>query len=155
MSVGVEAPAVVFGRERVVDVWDEIVPLLKDHWREVAHYRDVPLDPDKEFYHKADEFGRVRVFTARKGDRLVGYAIYFVGPEVHYRSLKQATQDLVFVSKEHRGFGVAFMRWCDERLREEGVDTVLCHVKAAHDYGVVFERMGYELVDKVYYRRLA
>ena len=150
------ALSIEFKRENVKLVWDEIMPLLEKHWQEVAYYKDVPLDPDREFYQKADELGRARVYTVRKHGELVGYAIYFVGAEVHYRSLKQATQDLIFILKEHRGiFGRAFIRWCDEQLKAEGVNTVLCHVKVDHDYGVVFERLGYTFVDKIYYRRLS
>ena len=48
MSVGVEAPAVVFGRERVVDVWDEIMPLLHENHADTGFYKDIPLDPEPD-----------------------------------------------------------------------------------------------------------
>jgi hypothetical protein len=56
---------IYFQRERSVDLWPEITPLLEQHWQEIAHYKDIPLDPDVERYNAMDEQGLLRCFTAR------------------------------------------------------------------------------------------
>lgn len=146
---------VSFKRENVKRIWDDLQALLPAHYEELAPYKDVPLDPDKDFFVKADEAGLIRVFAARENKALVGYAVYFVRQDIHYKSVKLAQQDLLFVAPERRGrFGIRFIRWCEEQLKGEGVRLVMCHAKVHNDFGAVFERMGYKPVDTIYYRRL-
>lgn len=151
----ITAPRTVsFGAEYVVKVWPEILPLLEKHWEEIAHYKDIPLEPDFEQYKKLDDLKLLRVFTARREDVLIGYCVYMVGYNLHYKSSLQARQDVLFIDKKHRGFGGRFIAWCDEQLRKEGVQVVYHHVKEAHDFGSLLVRLGYEPVDKIYARRL-
>ena len=133
----------------------EMLPLLEAHWREVGHFQDIPLEVDEEAYLNAEASGTLRCFTARVGlGALVGYAVFFVRGNPHYKSSRQAVQDVLFLHKSARGNGAQFVAWCDHRLVEEGTEVVYHHVKAAHDFGVMLERQGYELVDKVYAKRL-
>lgn len=144
-----------FQRERAVDVMDDIKPLLEEHWREIAHYHDIQLDPDYMFYADADNNGMIRVFTARDdGNKLVGYSIFFVRPNIHYKQSLQAVQDILFITKGRRGMGARFIKWCDEQLASEGVQVVYHHIKSAHNFGPMLERMGYQLVDLIFAKRL-
>lgn len=151
---------VAFAREPLRDrLWDEALPLLVAHWREIAHYQDIPLDPDQAIYQSAADAGILRCYTVRRdaSDRgeLMGYAIFFVRPNPHYCSSLQAVQDVLYISPSARGTtGYRFIRWCDEQLRAEGVQAVYHHVKAAHNFGRMLERLGYECVDLIYARRL-
>lgn len=145
----------VFQRENVKNIWSEILPLFEQHWAEIAHYKDIPLDPDYDFYLKADELGMLRVFAAREAGVLIGYCVYFIRPNPHYRQHRYGVQDVLFVRKDRRGrFGLKFIDWCDGQLRAEGVSVVTQHVKVARDFGAALRRLGYELVDYVYCRRL-
>lgn len=145
-----------FQRENVKDVWEEILPLFNFHWLEIAHDTTIALDPDYDFYLKADELGMLRVFTARENGELVGYCVYFVKPNPHYRKHIYAIQDVLFIKQSRRGrFGLKFIAWCDEQLKEQGVHVVTQHVKASHDFGPALKkRLGYELVDYLYVKRL-
>jgi GNAT superfamily N-acetyltransferase len=153
-AVAAHAP-VVYGLERIEDVLEEIRPLLATHWEEIAHYRDLPLDPDWDKYRATEERGALRIFTARIEGRMVGYLIYIVTPGLHYRSTLQATQDIYFVVPEHRGgLGRRLLRFADACLKEEGVQVIYQHVKAAHNFGPMLERQGYVLIDLIYGKRL-
>ena len=145
-----------FQREKVYDLWSEVMPLLEAHYREIAHYQDIPLEPDRPLYEMAEASGSLRVFTARAGshDALVGYAAYFVREHPHYVSLLNATMDVVFLLPAFRGNGLEFIAWCDSQLKAEGVETVTQHVKVKHDFSPMLERMGYEWVEKIMVRRL-
>lgn len=142
-----------YQREAVADVLDEIKPLLELHWREIAHYQDIELDPDYEFYRSTPA---VRVFTARDSGILIGYGVFFVSQNKHYRQSKQAVQDILFVHPEYRGTMVGFrlIRFCDKQLKDEGCQVVYHHMKQAHQFGPLLERAGYELVDLIYGKRL-
>ena len=134
----------------------EIRWLLQDHWREVGHYQDIPLCPDWTHYENAHRAGILYIFTARDSAtwNLVGYAVFFVRPNPHYKTSWQAAQDILFIHPDYRGQGGRFIAWCDAQLAAELVQAVYHHVKVAHNFGPLLERMGYELVDLVYARRL-
>jgi len=145
----------VFRAERFVEARRDIQPLLEKHWKEVAHYPDIHLNVDWYRYVALEEIGALKIFTARSDmGQLLGYAISIVQPHMHYRQSLQAVQDVLFISEDHRGFGKKFIEWCDDRLRDDDVQAVYHHVKVAHNFAPMLERMGYELIDRVYGRRL-
>jgi GNAT superfamily N-acetyltransferase len=147
---------VEFKREAcTVALVQELMPLLELHYSEVAHYKDIPLDPDVRGYVGLENMGILRVYVARSDEGIVlGYAVYMVSPNLHYQMSVQAKQDLLFIHPEHRGFGLGFIGWCDEQLKAEGVDVVYQHVKLALDFGKMLGRLGYEAVETIYGRRL-
>lgn len=151
----IETPiAVTFASERVAAVWPEIYPLFEKHWEEIGEYKDIPLNPDFEAYKKLDEIGMMRVYTAREDGVLVGYCVFFVNPNLHYKNTTQALQDVMFIKKERRGFGKKFMEWSDEQLRGEGVDVIHRYMSTDNNFGVLLERIGYEFKALIYSRRL-
>jgi GNAT superfamily N-acetyltransferase len=144
-----------FKRERFDDVFEESLPLLEKHWKEIAHFQDIALEPDRAGYSKVEEAGALRVYTARdEAGVLVGYCVYFVRHNLHYKSSLQASQDVLYIDPTRRGFGREFLKWCDEQLKSEGVQATYQHVKAAHNFGPMLERQGYQLVDLIYAKRL-
>lgn len=145
-----------YQREPVThDLIEEMFPLLRLHYEEIAKFKDIPLEPDQESYIALDKAGIVRAFTARdEANTLQGYAVFFVKHNLHYKSSLQAVQDVLYVNPTSRGFGAKFILWCDKELQREGVQAVYHHVKSEHNFGPLLERMGYELVDLIYTRRL-
>jgi len=144
---------VTIGRERVSEIVDELKPLLLDNNEETGYF-DYELDPDWARYEEAEKAGNLVLFTLREGDELIGYAAYLVSTSLHYRECLQALNDTLFIRKESRGYGMPFIKWCMDELRGAGVETVWQHVKVKQDWGKVLERLGYDLVEKVYGRRL-
>lgn len=136
---------------------EEIIPLLRLHWEEIAHYKDIPLEVDWQAYANADKNNALRIYSTRESDgtELTGYAVFFIKENPHYKSSKQAVQDVVFIRKDKRGHGKEFLSWCESNLKAEGVEVVMHHIKAAHNWGKMLERMGYELVDLIYAKRLS
>jgi hypothetical protein len=149
---------ITYQQEDFRDIYDEAMPLFVEHWREISHYPDIELAPDRAIYEKAAEMGMIKVFTAREGTDLVGYAFYFVRPNLHYRNSIQAQQDIIFVKMEKRrgSIGVRLISFADDRLREMGVQVVMQHVKVAHPAlgNLLEKRLGYEHVEQIYTRRL-
>lgn len=143
-----------FARETLDTCLNEAKPLLIDHWKEIAQYDDILLDVDTERYYNLERSGFLRIYTARKDGLLVGYAVFVVNTHPHYKNSLQAMQDIIFIHPSHRGTGGKFILWCDRQLKDEGVQVVFHHIKAKHDWGKMLERFGYELIDKIYGRRL-
>lgn len=144
-----------FKRERAQEFFPEAMPLFDKHWREIAHYQDIILNVDLETYYSIEDKNMLRCFTVRDDEgSLIGYAIYFLKHNLHYKDSFQAVQDVLFIHPEKRGFGSKLISWCDDELRKEGVQVVYHHVKQAHNFGPLLEKKGYELVDLIYARRL-
>lgn len=158
--------SVAYAAERLSEsLWTELMPLLQAHWHEVAHYDDIPLDPDRERYEQMDAMGTLKVYTARTEapspdrGRLIGYLACFVARSLHYKSSIFATQDVLFVHPDHRGSrtGVGLIAFAHSQLRGEGVQLIFQHVKARGDLNVgpMLERwLGYQKIDEVYGKRL-
>lgn len=151
-----ETPSTSFQRERTEpQLFSEMLPLLTAHWKEVAHFPDIPLNPDLSYYICAEAAGMVRTFTFRRDGKLIGYAVFVLRANPHYCQSLQAQQDIVYIDPAARGIqSIKFLKYCDEQLKADGVQAVYHHVKAAHNFGKVLERQGYELVDLIYTKRL-
>ena len=144
----------IFKEEKLKDIWEEMLPIFHTHYKEIAYYQDIPLNPDRESYFKIEELGNIKTFTARENGELIGYSMYFIKHNLHYKDSLQALQDIIYIKKEKRGFGKTFIKWCDNRLREFGVQVVCHHVKVAHDWSKILENMGYEKQDILLTKRL-
>ena len=146
-----------FQRETLSTLWPEVRPLLTDHWAEIAHYADIPLEPREDRYAMMEEHDALRVFTAREDGKLIGYACFIVVPHLHYASSLTANQDVLFLLPDYRnvGNGAAFILHCDGQLKAEGVQVVTQHVKhGVLDFGPLLAAIGYESVETLYSKRL-
>lgn len=143
-------------REPISALWVELWPLLEAHWQEIGLWRDIPPDPDTGAYESLEQAGMLRVFTVRADGWLVGYAAYVVRTHLHYRTSRQAVQDVIYLKPEHRRgrLGLRLIQHADRELAREGVQAVFQHVKTAHDFGPLLKRIGYQQVENVYARRL-
>lgn len=147
----------VLAREKFADFIDEAEPILRRHWREVAHYTDIPLNVDRSNYERIEQADMLRIFTARLGRTLIGYAVFLISPNAHYRYSIQAKQDVIYIAPEHRGrlAGYRLIKFADEMLRAEGAQVVYQHVKLSHPaLGRILERIGYAPIETIYARRL-
>lgn len=136
--------------------------LLVRHWREIAHYQDIPLEVDYPVYEAAEAAGKLRIFTVRMvGDEnsiageLVGYSSYFVNSNPHYKSSIQAVQDVLFLAPEYRkaAIGRTLIAYADAQLAAEGVQVTYQHSKAALPIDALLKRQGYEFIERIWAKR--
>jgi len=148
-------PDVTFSIESAQDHFYEAMPLLREHWKEITHWKDIPLEPDIDGYKQIEDAGMLRCYIARSAGQMVGYAVFFIRTNLHYKSSKQALQDVIYIDPQFRGIGLKFVDWCDQQLRADGVQVVFHHFKNKRDFGVILEsKLNYELIDVIYGRRL-
>lgn len=140
----------------VLPVIEEAAPLLELHKAELAHYPDIQLEVDVKAYAALQAAGQLRCYTARDCGRLVGYALFFVRPNHHYRGSLQAWQDVLYLHQDYRRgrVGITLIRVAETRLRAEGVQVVYHHAKRTNKTGELLGCMGYELVDEIWAKRL-
>jgi len=143
-----------FGVDSIEASFKEALPLIREHFEETGIHDGIEFDPDVEGYLGAESAGVLRVYSCRDDGLLVGYAVYVVSYNLHYKSSLQALQDVVFIRKQYRGVGFKFMKWCDDQLKIEGVGVVLQNSMVDHDISPLLIRMGYTLECNTYRRRL-
>lgn len=148
-----------FAIEKYNDVIGDIVPLFELHWKEIATYQDIPLEPDYGFYAKMSKEERLVCYTARNSEgQLIGYSIFFLRKgHPHYKSHSWASNDIVWLHPDYRGFGVGkrFVAFWDEDLRARGFDVVKVDVKLEHPaLGFLLEGCDYRPTERSYEKRL-
>ena len=144
----------IFAQELFSDAFKDMEPLLIMHYEEISHHKHIPIEPWIERYQQLEDAGALKIFTVREESGLIGYAVFIVSRSLHNCQIIQAVQDIVFIEKEKRGFGKSFLAWCDEQLKALGVQIVYHHVNHKHNWGSLLDKLGYELVDLVYGKRL-
>lgn len=148
---------VTYQREPVHQLWSEIPPLLRAHYDEIASFRDIPLDPDVDLYGRLEDQGLLRCYTARESiDGLIGYAVFLVSTNPHYRTSLQARCDVVFlIPDQRRGrLGLGLLRYAHAALTADGVQVISHHVKHTHPaLGAILARLGFEPLETNYMLR--
>ena len=131
-------------------------PLYKAHCAEVGWFKEDTPEMMWGDYFAMDKMNVLRIYTVRDaGFNLIGYGIYLVRHNMHYASVKAAYCDMIYIKPEHRGgLGEDFIKWVDQRLKDEGVNSVVHHAKVYYDFGSMLNRLEYEHVENIYIRRL-
>ena len=153
------AQVAAYDIEPYFSVIDEIKPLLDLHYEEIAYWKgDIPLEPDFGVYQALEKAGILKIFTARMGGDLIGYAIYLYREKhPHYSTSAWLVSDIVFVEPRHRNFGVGhgLMEFVETEARKMGVDVLMTGTKMNHpELGALLTFMGHEPIDMIYGKRL-
>jgi len=135
----------------------QAIPLMREHWREIALHQDrFALDPDWDHGLALEAAGRLAAYTARdEGNYLQGYAVFLIGAHAHYKGCRVANSDLFYLAPVHRRgtAGVRFLRFCDAHLAEAWkVDRIIHRVKVAHDWSALLVRDGFVESERVFER---
>lgn len=151
-----------FQWERFASIHEELLPLFKKHYAELALDQDrVPLDPDWEFYFGVDRAGILQILTARAAanDQLAGYIFNLIGSHNHYKSTKWANTDMFYLHPYFRK-GWQPVRMFKENLKGLevfGVEIAMISFKLHFEnarVGKFLSRLGYEPCDIVMRRRM-
>lgn len=146
-----------FAVERWPAIKAEMLPLLHEHWLEIALHRDkVPLDIDDARYTALDEQGALRIVTARRGGKLIGYHVAIFSGHLHYKSTPHYITDVYWIAPACR-HGITAVRLfqaaeADARALVKDGRWIKFYtaVKLHLDNGPLFERMGYRPTERLY-----
>jgi GNAT superfamily N-acetyltransferase len=144
---------VTYQAEKLSDILEQLKSLLPVHWEEIARNKNkVPLDPDYQQYLAIERVGCLHIVTARDDGTLIGYIINFVSPHLHYKAHKFANNDILYLAPKYRGRGVGIklIKFNETSLFAMGVSVVHIHMKLAHDFGCLLERLGYTEIERMY-----
>ena len=148
----------IFSRESVSDVIDDVVSMARDHDAEVTEpvTGEFPLDVDQERYRRLESSGILRVFAARDEGRLAGYATIIVFKSLRRRNLTTAQEEAIYLAPEYRrgGAGLRFIRYIEGEMQKE-CEMIIWHSPLVNPtLGIVLSKMGYTKTHEVFIRRL-
>lgn len=142
-----------FAIENLAKVRREIEPLLEEHWKEIALNKEIiKLNPDWEGYARLDGINALRIYTARKDDKLIGYFVVMVSKSLHYRDHLFANNDIIFLTKAARKglTGVKLIKFAIDSLAAEGITKLHINTKAHQPFDAILERLNFEEIERVY-----
>ena len=128
-------------------------PLLQEHWDEVALNKDkIKINPDWDAYYALEEQGKLKVFTARDGEKLVGYFVVFVSPHIHYKDHLFAKNDLIYLAPSHRkGFtGIKLLKFAEGCLKADGVSVLVVNTKNHRPFHKIMQFLGFSPSETLY-----
>jgi GNAT superfamily N-acetyltransferase len=139
-----------YKQEFLLDVKDEVVLLIQDHFDEVYPARKVfKFDMDWDLYSQLENLGLLKIFTARDDGSLVGYLFVVLSPNLHSKGSMLACDDGLYVAKSHRGKSVAKDLVCftEHCLKKDGVKVF--HIVGTTEKPIdsLVKRMGYVKVE--------
>lgn len=151
----------VLARESLYEVFEDIQPLLRDHYLELARNQEsIALNPDWARYGQVEASNALRVFTARDDGALVGYSVFFLSTHPHYADVVLASNDVLFLKQAHRT-GRAGLRLIAFSERELGAEfstkkvSVAWHAKPDTPLEAILRKTGYGVQDIVFTRLLS
>ena len=139
--------------ENMTERLEDLKPFFPLHWAELAlNQKQVPLDPQYDVYLAKDAAGEMMLVTLRKAGELVGYFVGFVGPALHYKTCLTLTVDIFWVKPECRGEGggVILFKAVEAEAKRRGVQRCFFGSKLHKDASWLFEKLGYEEVERFY-----
>lgn len=144
--------------ETMDEVVKEIMPLLHLHWQDVALHQDtIELDPNWQVYQELQRMGFLNITTARTDEgELVGYVIYIIQPLLHYKKELGADGDIFWLSPDHRkgSVGIRLLKEAETNIKQLGCTYISNKTKLHKDVGRIFERLGYQAIERVYAKAL-
>jgi len=142
-----------FAIENLAKVRREIEPLLEEHWKEIALNKEIiKLNPDWDGYARLDNVNALRIYTARKDDKLMGYFVVIVSKSLHYRDHLFANNDIIFLTKAaSKGLtGVKLIKFAIDSLAAESITKLHINTKAHQPFDAILERLNFEEIERVY-----
>lgn len=142
-----------FAIENLAKVRREIEPLLKQHYDEIALNKDIiKMNPDWQAYARLDAANALRIYTARRDDKLLGYFVVIVSKSLHYRDHLFANNDVIFLAKPARKglTGVKLIKYAIDSLAAEGITKLHINTKAHQPFDAILERLNFEEIERVY-----
>ena len=130
----------------VDDIQEPIQELLQQHYEELTLHKNIMvLAPDWDQYKKHMDRGELSVLAAYFGSRLVGYSVFFLYKNIHYKNSIMAKNDVLFLSRPYRQgrMGINLIKRSEQHLKELGVSKVVWHVKCHSDFRPILHRLGY------------
>ena len=137
------------------ECFDEISRMFEKHYEELSVTKGYKLNPDYDIYWQADKKRTLKIIICKDDNEIIGYIIYFVGLNLHYKDCLLATEDIYYLKPEYRKglIGPRMFVFAEKYLQSIGVNMVRYSTKTHLDNSRLFEFLGCEFIEKVYIKK--
>lgn len=137
-------------------LYAEVLPLLKDHYRELRGEDGPAFSPDTQRYWWMANNGLLRIATAYDGKTLVGYCVNLLSKGLHYSETIYAGNDIFYLKPDYRKgtTALSFIDFVERDLATIGVHVSQWHVKPNPDFSPLLRRRGYHLLETIWEKNL-
>ena len=145
--------SIKYQEEKAADLIVEIQPLIAAHWDEIALFKEsIYLEPDYNKYVELNKLGVLKIYTVRDDDKLVGYFLVTVSPNLHYKSHLFAVNDIIYIDPEYRGRTVAYrlFKYAESELKKLGVSVITINMKVYAKFDRLLTKLGYGKIEEVF-----
>lgn len=138
------------------ECFEQIDKILNEHHNEASRYKDLVLNPDFEMYREANKKGLFRIYCCLDDDEIVGYLTFMVYMHNHYKQKLIAIEDIYYISPKYRkGYtAIKLFKFAEKHLKSIGVSFVQYTTSVKQDKSKLFEFLGCEFAEKVFYKSL-
>ena len=135
---------------------EEITPILDIHRIELQSH-EMKLNPDWDAYKMMQEMDMLIWLIARDGDEIVGYSLFLIANNFHYKDFLYATEDVFYVIGDRRGsrIGINLIKKSEEILKERGVDVITHHAKFTNKFAPFLEKLGYNKTEVMLAKKIS
>lgn len=109
--------------------------ILSDHWKALSNNPDtIILKPDVQKYKDLQKSGVLFNIVGYEDNIMVGYAIVFITPHIHYSDDKFAMVDVIYADPLYRNsrLGLTLINQVEDMCRKEEVSVLTYHTKPTH-----------------------
>jgi len=138
---------------KVSDILTLADQLVVEHWDEICVNKEMmQIKPDESIYLKLEGSGNLIILGAFFNDELVGYSVNILHNHLHYADLKCLSNDLLFVSKDHRGstLGMRLIKRTEQEAKSVGARMMMWHCKQGTALEAIMQRQNYNVQDVIY-----
>lgn len=141
---------------KVSECFDEVLSLLDNHYQELSVTKHYKLNPCFDLYKANEKNGKCRVILCKNDNEIIGYIIFFIDVNLHYKDCLLATEDIYYLKPEYRKgrTGIKMFKFAEEYLKSLGVNMIKYSTKVHSDNSKLFEYLGFSFTEKVYIKTI-
>lgn len=147
---------ITIDKENVMDIYEEMLPLLEAHFDEVGVYKEFTLDPEWNTYSCLEDEEDLVCYTVRDNGKLVGYVVYIMHPSLHYKDETFAEMDVIYLDPNYRGGTTAAQLLMDaeDYCYNHGATMITMRMKVYLAFETLAKDLSYDKMEYVYTKYL-
>jgi GNAT superfamily N-acetyltransferase len=141
---------ITYQQEFLTQVKPDIEPLLRQDWEEIEHNKELyKLNPDWDIYQTLEDNNSLRIFTCRYNNKLIGYFVVILTPNIHSKGNLIAVADVIFLDKEYRSglIGYKLFKFSEACIKEDGIKTLHVTTTEENPIDSLMMKLGYLKVE--------
>lgn len=148
---------ITFAHEAFREVQPQYAEFVYEYWHNSPENDDhIPLDFNWDTYIRLDADNIIHLTVGRDDDKMIAAALYLILQNVKHRTILAAHCDTFAVAREYRGKGIGKRLFAavEPLLSELGVKQIYNSYREVYHTKPLFEKLGFELVDRVYMKKV-